>query len=207
MSANIPETMPIKDLLKSTGYNCPDALANKTFDEATSGGDVKVESNKAATIDVSQYTEPVVIKPTSGKDAMAKTTVTLSNIPSGADIESNKAASINVSTYTEPVEITPTEGKDGMAKATVTLTNIPSLASATLYAWGYEDGESGNTYLAYTLSATPSVGDKAVVADDAGSLYGRIQGYAILSVTENEIQVNSLGSCTRDSSHDTTIGA
>jgi hypothetical protein len=58
-------------------------LADKTFDEATSGGDVKVESNKAATIDVSQYTEPVAITPSSGKDAMAKATVTLSNIPSG----------------------------------------------------------------------------------------------------------------------------
>lgn len=85
MSANIPETMPIKDLLKSTGYTCPDALADKTFDEAASGGDVKVESNKAATIDVSQYTEPVAITPTSGKDAMAKATITLSNIPSGGD--------------------------------------------------------------------------------------------------------------------------
>lgn len=38
MSANIPSSMPLSDLLKSTGYNCPEALQGKTFDEATSGG-------------------------------------------------------------------------------------------------------------------------------------------------------------------------
>lgn len=86
MSATIPETMLISDLLKSTGFDCPEDLKDSTFTEATSGGgDVKVESNKAATIDVSQYTEPVAITPTSGKDAMAKATITLTNIPSGGD--------------------------------------------------------------------------------------------------------------------------
>ncbi len=42
-----------------------------------------IEENKAATIDVSQYSTPVEITPTSGKDGMAKTTVMLTNIPSG----------------------------------------------------------------------------------------------------------------------------
>lgn len=42
-----------------------------------------LEANKAATIDVSAYTEPVEITPTAGKDGMAKATVTLDNIPSG----------------------------------------------------------------------------------------------------------------------------
>lgn len=45
------------------------------------GGDI--EANKAATIDVSAYTEPVEITPTAGKDGMEKCTVTLNNIPSG----------------------------------------------------------------------------------------------------------------------------
>ena len=40
-----------------------------------------VESNKAVTIDVSTYTEPIEITPTEGKDGMAKVTITLSNIP------------------------------------------------------------------------------------------------------------------------------
>jgi hypothetical protein len=83
MSANIPSTMPMSDLLKSTGYNCPEELQGKTFDEATSGGDAKISTNTAATVDVSQYTEPVEITPAEGYDATTKVTLTLSNIPSG----------------------------------------------------------------------------------------------------------------------------
>ncbi|MBO7714212.1 MAG: hypothetical protein J6S85_11615 [Methanobrevibacter sp.] len=45
-------------------------------------GSATLENNKTATIDVSTYTEPVEITPTSGKDGMKKATVTLSNIPS-----------------------------------------------------------------------------------------------------------------------------
>lgn len=37
MSAKIPVNMEIKDLLKATGYDCPEDLQNKTFNEATSG--------------------------------------------------------------------------------------------------------------------------------------------------------------------------
>lgn len=38
MSAQIPETMLLSDLLKATGYDCPQGMENKTFAEATSGG-------------------------------------------------------------------------------------------------------------------------------------------------------------------------
>lgn len=37
MSAEIPETMLLSDLLKATGYDCPDDLKGLTFEEATSG--------------------------------------------------------------------------------------------------------------------------------------------------------------------------
>lgn len=36
MSATIPENMLLSELLKSTGYDCPDSLKDKTFDESTS---------------------------------------------------------------------------------------------------------------------------------------------------------------------------
>ena len=135
MSAQIPETMLLSDLLKPTGYDCPEELQGKTFAEATAGGDAKISTNTAKTIDVSAYTEPVEVEPAEGYDATKKVTVTLDNIPSGADLESNHAETIDVSTYTEPVEIEPTAGKDGMEKVTVTLDNIPSGGSATAYAW------------------------------------------------------------------------
>ena len=82
MSANIPETKLISELLKPTGFNCPEDLTGKTFAEATSGGgDVELEDNKSAAINVTAYTSPVVVNPTEGKDAMKKVTVTLTNIP------------------------------------------------------------------------------------------------------------------------------
>ena len=42
---------------------------------------VAIETSKAVTIDVSEYTEPIEITPTAGKDGMAKVIITLSNIP------------------------------------------------------------------------------------------------------------------------------
>lgn len=42
---------------------------------------VAIETSKAVTIDVSEYTEPIEITPTAGKDGMAKVVITLSNIP------------------------------------------------------------------------------------------------------------------------------
>lgn len=60
------------------GANKEDAWTNI----AEQGSSAKLDNNKAATIDVSTYTEPVVITPTSGKDGMKKATITLSNIPS-----------------------------------------------------------------------------------------------------------------------------
>lgn len=161
MSAQIPETMPLKDLLKPSGYDCPADLLDKTFAEATSGGDTKISTNTAATIDVAAYTEPVEVEPAEGYDATKKVTVTLDNIPSGADLESNHAATIDVSTYTEPIEIEPTAGKDGMEKVTVTLNNIPQ-AGATLYAW------KNNTDIVYTKVAEPTTSDKALVPASTG---------------------------------------
>lgn len=40
-------------------------------------GDVKIEAEKEVTIKVSEYTEPVEITPSSGKDGIAKVIVTL----------------------------------------------------------------------------------------------------------------------------------
>lgn len=82
MSAQIPETMLLSDLLKPTGYDCPADLQGKTFAEATIGGDAKISTNTGKTVDVSAYTEPVVIEPAEGYDATKKVTLTLSNIPS-----------------------------------------------------------------------------------------------------------------------------
>lgn len=63
------------------GANQEDAYA-QIYAKGAESGSGKVENNKAATINVSTYTQPVEITPTSGKTSMKKATITLSNIPS-----------------------------------------------------------------------------------------------------------------------------
>lgn len=106
MSAQIPDSMLLSDLLKSTGYDCPEELQGRTFAEATAGGDV--QTNKASTIDVSAYTEPIVIKPDTDYESMKKNTVTLLNIPTAgatlyAWINSDKYVYLNVATAPDAI--------------------------------------------------------------------------------------------------------
>lgn len=69
MSAQIPETMLLSDLLKATGYDCPEELQGKTFAEATVG-ESEVQT-KEVTITTNTSTE---VKPDSGK-LLSKVTV------------------------------------------------------------------------------------------------------------------------------------
>lgn len=138
MSAQIPDSMLLSDLLKSTGYDCPEELQGRTFAEATAGGDV--QTNKASTIDVSAYTEPVVIKPDTDYESMKKNTVTLSNIPA---VKTEEDLSV-----TENGEYTPDEGKT-YGKVTVA---VPQ-GVAKLFAW------KGSSIVIYTKTETPVVND------------------------------------------------
>lgn len=62
MSATIPENMRLDDLLKATGYDCPEVLQGKTFDQATEGGGE--EQTKSVTITENGTT---TVTPDSGK--------------------------------------------------------------------------------------------------------------------------------------------
>ena len=164
----------IKEL--KIGSNKEDAWANI----AEQGASAKLDNNKTKTIDVSTYTEPVEVLPTSGKDGMKKATITLSNIPSGADLDDNKAYTINVSTYTTPVVVNPTSGKDGMKKATITLSNIPSPGgSSKLYAW-YGALHTITTY--YTKTESPEVNDKGYSGEIALKNFMSASGDTITEV-------------------------
>ena len=80
MSARIPDNMLLSDLLKATGYDCPQRLQGKTFDESTTGeGNISLEANKEVSITANGIIE---ITPTEGKNAMEKVTANV-NIGSG----------------------------------------------------------------------------------------------------------------------------
>jgi hypothetical protein len=145
--------MLMSDLLKSTGYDCPEGLQGRTFEEATAGGDV--QTNKSSTIDVSAYTEPIVIEPDTDYESMKKNTVTLSNIP-----EHKTEEDLSV---TENGEYTPDDGKT-YGKVTV---NVPQGVSK-LYAW------KGDTKTAYTTTEQPTVGSYAYVVGTASLVSNNI---------------------------------
>lgn len=83
MSATIPNGMLLSDLLKATGYDCPETLQGKTFKQATAGAGIDLEANHAVTINAGEYTQPVEVTPAEGKDGMEKVTVTVTDIVKG----------------------------------------------------------------------------------------------------------------------------
>lgn len=74
MGARLTEGVPVLELLKPTGYDCPAEWTGKTIGEITTPVDPSVEENHAENISANGTT---VIEPTEGKDAMAKVTVTV----------------------------------------------------------------------------------------------------------------------------------
>lgn len=83
MSATIPNSMLLSDLLKSTGYDCPENLQGKTFKQATAGAGIDLEANHAVTVNVSEYSQPIQIEPSDTYEAMEKVTLTLTDIVKG----------------------------------------------------------------------------------------------------------------------------
>jgi hypothetical protein len=77
MSAKIPVNMEIKDLLKATGYDCPEDLQNKTFNEATSGSGggsavnlVEYEANAVELVNAKNSGTPIL--PPEGIDGFSQ---------------------------------------------------------------------------------------------------------------------------------------
>ena len=89
MSAQIPDTALLSDLLKSTGYDCPERLQGKTFEESTTGGgNISLEANKEVSITANGIIE---ITPTKGKDGMKKVTANVNIGSSGASFIVSKS--------------------------------------------------------------------------------------------------------------------
>lgn len=94
------------------GANKEDAYANIQGQVSTD-----VENNKAATIDVSAYSAPVEITPTSGKTSMKKATITLSNIPSPSGVTTLYAWRYSLNDYCYTFTSTPTTSDKALYSA------------------------------------------------------------------------------------------
>lgn len=100
MSATIPSYMLMSDLLKATGYDCPQELQGKTFANSTRGSDIDVESGREV-----RYTEngEYTVEPSEGFEAMDSVKVTVDtpvvNIETGksVNITANGAQTVNPS--------------------------------------------------------------------------------------------------------------
>lgn len=79
MSAQIPDTLLVSEILKPTGFDCPEDLVSVTFNEATSGGgDEKPEQEKSVTITENGTSS---VTPDEGK-TLKKVNITV-NVPGG----------------------------------------------------------------------------------------------------------------------------
>lgn len=110
MSARIPDTMLLSDLLKATGYDCPDTLQGKTFKQATAGAGIDLEANHASTVNVGSYTQAIEIVPSDTYEAMEKVTLILTGIVKGL---------IAFGTAEGAVYLTALPAEDGAVKAYV----------------------------------------------------------------------------------------
>lgn len=104
MGATLQNSVPMKEILKPTGYDIPASVANKTWGQATSGGGAVVEDNKNVSITANGTVE---ITPSSGSDAMAKVTASV-NVPSDAKEEQTKSVTI---TENGTTTVSPDSGK------------------------------------------------------------------------------------------------
>lgn len=113
MSANLDKSkLPLKEVLKPTGFFPPQNVANLTLSQAIASDNPVIEQNKVVTIS----TESAEIEPSDGKDAMKKVTATVAL----EEVEET----IDVTSYTEPIIYTPSSGKAGIKSIKITLTGI-----------------------------------------------------------------------------------
>lgn len=104
----------------------------------------EIEKNKAVTIDVSAYTEPVAVTPTSPNDAMKKVTVTLSNTKVKLFAWKNDTAVI----YTKTAEPTTSDkalvgASTGLSESAITAVG-DEFASITVSTTEYARYETGD---------------------------------------------------------------
>ena len=129
------------------GANKEDAYANII----EQGASAKLDNNKTATINVSTYTEPVVINPTSGKDGMKKATINLSNIPSGSvTLYCWKSASVNTDVCYTTTQTPTTSDKVLLSEDNTMVMELVPILSVTEEGLIISEGVDPDVYARYS---------------------------------------------------------
>ena len=113
MAANLEKSkLPLKEVLKPTGFRAPDAVKDMTFEQAIKSDNPSLEDNKVVTI----TSASAEITPTSGKAAMKKVTATVAL--------DTLEETIDVTQYTGPITFTPGSNKAGIGSIKITLAGL-----------------------------------------------------------------------------------
>ena len=115
MSATISDKVMMKEVLKATGFDCPQGMENKTFEEATSGGGGG-GSGSGITVEPITITQNGTTTAPSGK-AYSPITV---NVPlSAVDLTMENVQSSRLTTAGTPVTFSYIYGKGSDANYVV----------------------------------------------------------------------------------------
>lgn len=176
MSATIPSNKLLKDLLKPTGFDCPEELQGKTFAEATSGGgggDMKYHLYAWKHDENIVYTEkktPQVhdLALTTGGEFLEVLTIfsaTSINVhgtdytrDAESDLEESVSSFESIPTVTQNGALFSADGKAFKAVNV----NVPIGGVDKLFCWKKENED----HYAYTISENPKVNDKAIIGDN-----------------------------------------
>ena len=150
-----------------------DAVEKVEEVNGSGSGDVDIENNKAATIDVSDYTDPVVVTPSKGKDGMKKATVTLSNIPSGGGGVYYLYTAAKEALIVEELLSADGGTLTGTFITRIDESNDPITTEYKNATYSWEEGSSGGTYL-FINGSSANIQPKStnpIVAPDYREIY------------------------------------
>ena len=178
MSAVISDKVMMKEVLKATGFDCPQGMENKTFEQATSGG-----GGGGSGITV----EPITITQngtTAAPDGKAYSPVTV-NVPlSAASVTMENVQSGKLTTAGTPVTLSYVYGKGSDANYVVWIgreqINTRDLAVGQTY--NYTTSSSGLTFDITLKKETASGEGYKVTAEfkDRGEVYAPLNCFLVV---------------------------
>lgn len=147
MSATIPDTMPLEEITKATGYDCPEDLQGVTFKEATSG-----QGGGASVSDVQINGTSIVDGSTKIANIQPKATIndtaTENDIPSAKGVlDLFNSGSGTTEVKVDGVTVEKLTGSKLQANAIIPVTDLPTSDIKQKSIYQKQDGEFIKNYI------------------------------------------------------------